>query len=52
MVTSTEHLNSAPYTVLSKEGLFEIRDYPALTVVETLAGDNLGFNRLLKFITG
>ena len=52
--TSRNHYESAPYTVVIQEGHFEIRDYPALTVVETpmQAGDNQGFRRLFKFITG
>lgn len=47
---------SAPYKVVHADGKFEVRDYPALTVVETTmtssgnAAD--GFNRLFGFITG
>jgi hypothetical protein len=48
---------SAPYQVVRAEGKFEVRDYPALAVVETpMAGggqDGDGsFNRLFGFITG
>ena len=45
---SRTQYESAPYTVLRMEGSFEIRDYPALTVVETPMpdGDNQGFRRL------
>lgn len=48
---------SAPYNVLRSSGKFEVRDYPALTVVETpMAGggdaSSGSFNRLFRFITG
>lgn len=48
---------SAPYTVVRSEGGIQIRDYPALTVVETPMapagqGADGGFNRLFRFITG
>ena len=48
---------SAPYKVLRSSGKFEVRDYPALTVVETpMAGggeaSSSSFNRLFRFITG
>jgi len=49
---------SAPYRVVRRDGKFELRDYPALTVVETPMGAsgsngaNGGFNRLFRFITG
>lgn len=48
---------SAPYKVVRSDGKFELRDYPALTVVETpmaRGGSEAdgGFNRLFKFITG
>lgn len=49
---------SAPYTVTRADGKFELRDYPALTVVETpmaggsRGGDDGSFMRLFKFITG
>ncbi len=48
---------SAPYQVVRAVGKFEVRDYPALTVVETTmtrsgkAADG-SFNRLFGFITG
>ena len=49
---------SAPYRVVLRDGKFEVRDYPALTLVETLmssGGTNSAdgsFNRLFRFITG
>ena len=49
---------SAPYTVVRTDGKFELRDYPALTVVETpmtaASGDAAdgSFLRLFRFITG
>ncbi len=47
---------SAPYRVVRSDGKFELRDYPALTVVETPmadpAGNDGGFMRLFRFITG
>lgn len=48
--------NSAPYKVVRSDGLFDLRDYPALTVVETPMADSSGsdgsFMRLFRFITG
>lgn len=47
---------SAPYKVVRSDGKFELRDYPALTVVETPMADPGGsdgsFGRLFRFITG
>ena len=49
---------SAPYKMVRRDGKFELRDYPALTVVETPMGGggsngaNGSFNRLFRFITG
>jgi DNA gyrase inhibitor GyrI len=48
---------SAPYKVVRASGKFEVRDYPALTVVETPMahgsnGSDGSFNRLFRFITG
>lgn len=47
---------SAPYKVVRSNGKFELRDYPALTVVETpMASPNSSdgsFMRLFRFITG
>jgi DNA gyrase inhibitor GyrI len=48
---------SAPYKVLRSSGKFEVRDYPALTVVETPMASggeasSSSFNRLFRFITG
>lgn len=47
---------SAPYKVVRTAGKFEVRDYPALTVVETpmanANGSDGSFGRLFRFITG
>lgn len=46
---------SAAYTVVRKDGRFEIRDYPALTIVETPMvkdGADGSFGRLFGFISG
>lgn len=49
---------SAPYKVVRAEGRFELRDYPALTLVETPMTDSRrdgsdgSFMRLFNFITG
>ena len=48
---------SAPYKVVRTGGKFEVRDYPALTVVETSTsptgnGADGSFMRLFRFITG
>jgi hypothetical protein len=46
---------SAPYKVVRRDGKFEVRDYPALTLVETATaaeGSDGGFNRLFRFISG
>jgi len=48
---------SAPYQVVRVSGEFEVRNYPALTVVETPMvlgsnGSDGSFNRLFRFITG
>jgi hypothetical protein len=55
--TTRAGYESAPYTVVRSSGKFEVRDYPALTVVETPMassgnGADGGFNRLFRFITG
>lgn len=49
--------DSAPYHMVSADRPFELRDYPALTLVETTAARNAreaddGFMRLFRFITG
>ena len=55
--TTRSGYESAPYTVVRTVGKFEVRDYPALTVVETpmapsgTSADG-SFGRLFKFITG
>ena len=49
---------SAPYRVVRSDGKFQVRDYSALTLVETpmpgsaQGGDNGSFMRLFRFITG
>jgi DNA gyrase inhibitor GyrI len=48
---------SAPYVVLRRAGKFEVREYPALTVVETPmaakgSATDGSFSRLFRFITG
>jgi DNA gyrase inhibitor GyrI len=55
--TSRAGYESAPYKVVRSDGKFELRDYPALTVVEApmMRGGNSadnGFMRLFRFITG
>jgi hypothetical protein len=55
--TTRAGYESAPYTVVRSSGKFEVRDYPALTMVETLmtsggSGADGSFNRLFRFITG
>jgi hypothetical protein len=55
--TTRSGYESAPYRVVRTTGKFEIRDYPALTLVETStarsgSGADGGFNRLFRFITG
>lgn len=48
---------SAPYSVVRTDGKFEVRDYPALAVVETRMAasgkdDDGSFSRLFGYITG
>jgi len=46
---------SAEYKVVQKEGSFEIRDYPELTIVSTpmqKRGEDGSFMRLFRFISG
>ena len=44
---------TAPYQLLKQDGKFELRNYPALTVVETpMRGLDNGFMRLFHFING
>ena len=52
--TSRAGYESAPYTIIRKEGAYEIRDYPKMTIIETLdkEGRGNGFRKLFKFITG
>jgi hypothetical protein len=55
--TNRSGYDSAPYQVVRAAGNFEIREYPALTVVDTPMAPNGnsangGFNRLFRFITG
>ncbi|MGA1130094.1 MAG: SOUL family heme-binding protein, partial [Chthoniobacterales bacterium] len=39
------------YKVLSQDGKFEVREYPALTLVRTTSGDG-DFMRLFRYISG
>jgi hypothetical protein len=52
--SSRKGYESAPYQVVSRDGKFEIRGYPALTVVETPMADDSGssFQRLFRYISG
>ena len=55
--TSRSGYESAPYSVALKEGDYELRDYPELTIVETAmananAGESSGFRKLFGYITG
>jgi hypothetical protein len=44
---------SPKYTVVKRDGRFEVRDYPALVVAQTPINDmNGGFMTLFRFITG
>ncbi len=49
---------SAPYRIVRSDGKFQLRDYPALTVVETpmaaagRGGNDGSFLRLFRFISG
>ena len=45
---------SVPYTVVRKDGSFEIRDYPTLTIIETPISKsaNDSFMLLFNFIKG
>lgn len=57
-MTSRAGYESAPYTVILKDGRFEVRDYPVLTVVETPMasgrrdGADGSFMKLFRYITG
>lgn len=53
--TSRSAYKSAPYTIIRSDGNFEIRDYPALRVVESAmknGGSGGSFNRLFRYISG
>jgi hypothetical protein len=55
--TSRSAYESAPYRVVRGDGEFELRNYPALTVVETPmaqrgSGADGSFMRLFRFISG
>lgn len=53
--TSRAAIETPDYVVIRKDGKFEIRDYPALTVATTPtegADMNGGFRQLFRFITG
>ena len=44
-------IETPEHTVVMEDGKFEVRDYPALTIVRTPMGDG-DFMRLFKFISG
>lgn len=48
LVMATE---TPDYKVLTQDGKFEVRDYPALTLVRTASGDG-DFMRLFRYISG
>jgi DNA gyrase inhibitor GyrI len=53
--TTRSGYNSAPYTLVQSAGAYELRDYPALSVVQTTmrgSEDDGGFGRLFRFISG
>ena len=55
--TTRARYESAPYKTVRSDGRFELRDYPALTVIETpMQGGGCGgdgsFMRLFRFISG
>ena len=52
--TSRKGSESAPNRVISRDGHFELRDYPSLTIVETsMDGDSgTSFQRLFRYISG
>lgn len=52
--TSRKGSESAPNRLISREGSFELRDYPSLMVVETKMDGETGssFQRLFRYISG
>ena len=52
--TSRKGSESAPNRVISRDGNFELRDYPVLTIVETAMDGDSGtsFQRLFQYISG
>lgn len=51
VAASAMAIETPAYTVLTRDGAFEVRDYPALTVVRTESGDG-DFMRLFRYISG
>ena len=52
MLTVTAMATETPeYKVLTQDGKFEVREYPALTLVRTASGDG-DFMRLFRYISG
>jgi hypothetical protein len=51
LVVSVMATEIPDYKVLVKDGKFEVRDYPALTLVRTASGDG-DFMRLFRYISG
>ena len=52
--TSRKGSESTPNRVISRDGSFELRDYPSLTIVETKMDNDTGssFQRLFQYISG
>ncbi len=52
--TSRKASETAPSRLLSRDGNFELRDYPALTIIETTmdADSGVSFQRLFRYISG
>lgn len=52
--TSRKAGESAPHRVVTRDGSFEMRDYPSLTIVETRMDGDTGssFQRLFRYISG
>jgi len=56
--TSRTGYESAPYSVSVRDGVYELRDYPELAVVQTVmtnsggGGSNAGFGKLFRYISG
>lgn len=51
LVSAAMATETPDYKVLSQDGSFEVREYPALTLVRTASGDG-DFMRLFRYISG